>query len=142
MSPPDPASPLPALLVTHGTMAEALLEAARRIAGSVDGVDVLSNENLSRDGLIEAVRERVRSFGPAGGLVLADAAGGSCAQASLAAVSRGAPGPVRVVCGVNLPMLLDFLHNRGGLTVEALAERLVAKGRASVVVLVPPGTPT
>jgi len=130
-------SRLPALLVTHGHVGDALLEAAERIVGKLEDVGVLSNEGLSRESLTAAVRERVQAFGPAGGLLFVDVAGGSCAQAALLVAAREAPGPTPVLCGVNLPMLLDFSHHRDTLDPRALAERLREKGQAAVVVLEP-----
>ncbi|MEP7028818.1 MAG: PTS mannose transporter subunit IIAB [Candidatus Eisenbacteria bacterium] len=125
---------MPALLVTHGRLGDALLEAAQRIVGALEGVDVLSNDGLSRDALTQAVRERVRSFGPGGGLLFVDVAGGSCAQAALGVAAREAEGPMLVITGVNLPMLLDFAHHRGDLDPRALASRLAEKAQAAVVV--------
>ena len=125
---------MPALLVTHGRLGDALLEAAQRIVGPLEGVDVLSNDGLSRDALTQAVRERVRSFGPCGGLLFVDVAGGSCAQAALGVAAREAEGPTLVITGVNLPMLLDFAHHRGDLEPRALASRLADKAQAAVVV--------
>ena len=130
-------SRLPALLVTHGAVGDALLAAAEKIVGPIDGVTVLSNEGLSKDSLTAAVRERVRAFGPEGGLLFVDVAGGSCAQAALLVAAREAPGPTPVLSGVNLPMLLDFAHHRTTLDARALADRLRAKGQAAVVVLEP-----
>jgi mannose/fructose-specific phosphotransferase system component IIA len=130
-------SRLPALLVTHGHVGDALLEAAERIVGKLPDVGVLSNDGLSRESLTAAVRERVQAFGPAGGLLFVDVAGGSCAQAALLVAAREAPGPTPVLCGVNLPMLLDFSHHRETLDPRALADRLRAKGQAAVVVLEP-----
>lgn len=137
MSDPQALPPVPALLVTHGRLGEALLGAARAIAGPVADVDAMSNEGLSRDALVAAVGERLAGFGPRGGFVFADVVGGSCAQAALAAAARGA-GPVRVLCGVNLPMLLDYLHNRTRLEPAALADHVLARGRASVQLLESP----
>lgn len=134
--------PVPALLVTHGRLGEALLEAARTIAGPLPGVDAMSNEGLSRDALVAAVGERLAGFGPRGGLVFADVVGGSCAQAALTAAGRGAPGPVRVLCGANLPMLLDYLHNRTRLEPAALADHVLARGRAAVQLLETPAAET
>jgi len=128
-------SRLPALLVTHGRVGDALLDAAEAIVGKLDDVSVLSNEGLSRDALAQAVRDRVRSFGPNGGLLFVDVAGGSCAQAALLVAAREAEGPLPVLSGVNLPMLLDFAHHRGELDARALAARLKDKGQAAVVVL-------
>ena len=130
-------SPLTGLLVTHGRLGDALLEAAERIVGRLEGVTVLSNDGLSRERLTEAVRERVRAFGPEGGVLFVDVAGGSCAQAALGAAAREAHGPTPVITGVNLPMLLDFARHRADLDVRLLAQRLADKGHASVVVLEP-----
>ncbi len=128
-------APVPALVVTHGHLGEALLGAARAIAGDIPGLEALSNEGLSRDGLVAAVGERVASFGPRGGIVFADVVGGSCAQAALLAAAHAAPGPVRVLCGVNLAMVLDYLHNRARLEPAALADHVLARGRAAVQLL-------
>jgi PTS system mannose-specific IIA component len=133
---------VPALLVTHGHLGEALLEAARAIAGPLPDVEAMSNEGLSRDALVRAVGDRVAGFGPRGGLVFADVVGGSCAQAALTAAARGAPGPVRVLCGVNLPMVLDYLHNRTRLEPAPLADHVLARGRISVQLLETPAAET
>ena len=74
-------SRLPALLVTHGHVGDALLEAAERIVGKLEDVSVLSNDGLSRESLTAAVSERVRQFGPGGGLLFVDVAGDSRALA-------------------------------------------------------------
>lgn len=134
-------SRLPALLVTHGQVGDALLAAAEAIVGKLPDVSVLSNEGLSRDTLCQAVRERMRAFGPEGGIVFVDVAGGSCAQAALLVVAREAPGPVPVLSGVNLSMLLDFALHRVDFDARALAIRLREKGQAAVDVLEPRNPP-
>jgi len=139
MSPAETAAePVPALLVTHGRLGEALVGAAAAITGPLVDVEAMSNEGLSRDALIAAVGTRLSAFGPRGGLVFADVVGGSCAQAALTAAARGAPGPVRVLCGVNLAMLLDYVHNRALLEPAALADHVLLRGRASVQLLETP----
>src|SRR5437867_6338305 len=103
---------VPALIVTHGPLGEALVRAAASIVGPVEGVDTLSNEGLSREAMDERVRARLAAWGAGGGLVFVDLLGGSCAQAAMLGAQASAPGPVPVVCGINLPMLLDYLQNR------------------------------
>jgi mannose PTS system EIIA component len=120
---------VPALLVMHGGLAEALLRAAAKVYGPVDGVAVLSNEGLSRVALEERIVEAAESWAH-GGLVLTDFWGGSCHTSGLAA-ARACRG-VAILTGVNLPLLLDYLHNRDQFGTAALAERLVQKGRDSI----------
>ena len=127
---------LRALLVTHGDLARALLETAQGIVGSVEGVETLTNHGLSRDRLAQAVEERVAAWAGEGGVVLTDIMGGSCTQAALLGVAEGRQ--VAVISGVNLPMLVDFLVNRGAYDVSRMSERLVEKGRNGVRALAPP----
>jgi mannose/fructose-specific phosphotransferase system component IIA len=119
-----------ALLVMHSDLADALMRAAEKVYGAVDGVDVLSNEGLSREDLEQAISRRVADWGEGGGLVLTDFWGGSCHICGVAA-ARG-HGDVVVVTGINLPLLLDYLHNRDEYGPMALAERLIRKGRDSI----------
>ena len=120
---------VPALLVMHGDLAQALLRAAEKVVGPIEGVDVVSNEGLSRDDLERAIARHVDGWS-AGGLVLTDFWGGSCHICG-ASVARDR-GEVILVTGLNLPTLLDYLHNRDKYGAEDLAERLREKGQASI----------
>jgi mannose/fructose-specific phosphotransferase system component IIA len=120
---------VPALLVMHADLAAALLRAAERVYGAVDDVDTVSGEGLSRDGLVDAVCQRVSRW-EHGGIVLTDFWGGSCHTSGATAVKGR--GGVYIITGCNLPMLLDFLHNRDQHDPEALAERLQKKGQDSI----------
>ncbi len=134
MSPADPESTasaprVPALIVTHADLGTALVRAAESVVGKVEDVALLSNENLSRADLEEAIEESVRAW-QHGGLLLTDFWGGSCHTCGASAARRH--GEVIILTGVNLPLLLDYLYNREKLTVGALAERLQQKGRDSI----------
>jgi PTS system mannose-specific IIA component len=122
-------SAVPALLVMHAGLAAALLRAAESVYGPIDGVETLSNDDHSRESLEEAIVERVAGWRE-GGLVFTDFWGGSCHTCGIRA-ARGR-GEVIVLTGVNLPVLLDYLHNRDRLGTAELAERLLDKGRESV----------
>ncbi len=124
-------SRIPALLVTHADLGAALLRAAQQIYGPVTDVDFLSNSELSRTDLENAIRERVSGWAH-GGLVLTDFPGGSCQQCGLLAARDNAE--IVVVTGVNLPGLLDYLHNREHYPAAELAERLMTRARNSVCV--------
>ena len=90
---------------------------------------MISNEGLSRADLEQRIAAAVETW-RAGGLVLTDFWGGSCHVCGAAAArhSRG----LAILTGVNLPLLLDYLHNRDQGDVAALAERLQRKGRESI----------
>jgi PTS system mannose-specific IIA component len=124
-----PVRRVPALIVTHADLAQALVRAAERVVGSIENVTLLSNEGLSRDDLEDAIETCVRDW-KEGGLLLTDFWGGSCHTCSSAAARRH--GEVVIVTGINLPLLLDYLHNRDRLSVPELAERLQQKGRDSI----------
>ena len=120
---------VPALLVTHADLGAALLRAASVIYGPVEDVAVLSNEGLSREQLEDRIVSQVKGW-THGGLILTDFWGGSCHICGVAATRDR--GHIVVVTGLNLPLLLDYLHNREAQEAEALAERLTQKGRDSI----------
>ena len=120
---------VPALLVMHADLAAALMRAAEQLYGPVDDVSVLTNEGLSRDDLERAIEDRVAAW-EHGGLVFTDVWGGSCHQCG-ASAARGR-GEVVVVTGLNLPTLIDYLHNRDQYAANDLAERLLKKGQDSI----------
>jgi PTS system mannose-specific IIA component len=122
-------SRVPALLVTHADLGAALLRAAVQVYGPVEDVEVLSNSELSRADLENAIRDRVSGWKD-GGLVLTDFPGGSCQQCGLLAAQDHEG--ILVITGVNLPALLDYLHNREQYPVAELAERLTTRARNSV----------
>jgi mannose/fructose-specific phosphotransferase system component IIA len=120
---------VPALLVMHSDLGPALLRAASAVYGPVEGVEVMSNEGLSRDVLEKRIEERVAGW-KNGGLILTDFWGGSCHLCGISA-TRG-HGDIAVITGLNLPTLLDYLHNRDQYRPLELAERLLQKGRDSI----------
>lgn len=122
-------SRVPALIVMHADLAAALLRAGEKLYGPMEDVPVLSNEGLSREALEAEIARRVGGW-DAGGLLLTDFWGGSCSQCGLS-VARG-NGEIIMVTGLNLPMLLDYVHNRDQYGVRELAERLLKKGQESI----------
>jgi mannose/fructose-specific phosphotransferase system component IIA len=122
-------SRVPALLVMHADLSSALLRAAEKVYGEIEGVATLSNEGLSGDALEHEIAQRVADWRE-GGLVLTDFWGGSCYVCGVRA-ARG-HGEVVILTGVNLPTLIDYLHNRDHYGVTELAERLRQKGQDSI----------
>lgn len=115
------------VVLAHGPMARAMVDAVRRIAGDkADALVPLSNDHKGP----EALRDELdRTMGDRSVVVFTDLQSGSCGMAALATCRDG--GRRLVVCGVNLPMLLDFVFHRD-LPVDELADRLVESGKASI----------
>ena len=109
-----------------------------QVIGDVSGIEALSNEGLSGDALVARVSEAIASVGAEGCIVFVDSRGSSCANSCLHAV--GSRREVRIVSGVNLPMLMDFALRRNDYDLDGMVQRLVERGRNSVQVLKGPST--
>lgn len=119
--------PVVGLVVSHASLAEGLVQSVRQIAG-VDGdaLRALSNEGCGPEALQEAVAQ---ALGTGPRIVFTDMPSGSCA---FAARRLTADRPdTALICGVNLPMLLDFVFHRD-LPLPELVDRLVNKGKAAI----------
>jgi hypothetical protein len=99
-------SRVPALLVMHADLAEALLR-ARRAVRSGRGVEVMSNRgSVAR----ASRRDRVARRGWPRAAWCSPTSGAARVTSCGASAARGTR--VIVVSGLNLPILLDYLHNR------------------------------
>ena len=98
---------LKGVVVAHGGIATALVAAAEEISGIGGALTAISNSGLDRATLEQRVLAAVGD-GPA--VIFVDLPSGSC----LFAAMRQLPSrpTVRVVTGVNLVMLLEFLFHR------------------------------
>lgn len=124
------------VVVGHGDMAQGLVDAVLRIAGgAADGLVAVSNDGKGPEHLC-AELERILEGGRA--VVFVDLPSGSCGVAA-AQTCRDRGGARVVICGVNLPMLLDFVFHRD-LPLEELGARLVEKGREAIRAAPPPGS--
>jgi mannose PTS system EIIA component len=119
--------PVRGLIVTHGSLAGGLATAVRQISGAgEDALSVVSNDGLGPDGIIAAIEGHCEE-GPL--IVFTDLPSGSCTFAARK-IARTRP-ETGIVCGVNLPVLIDFVFHRE-LPLPELVERLVEKGRGGI----------
>jgi mannose/fructose-specific phosphotransferase system component IIA len=114
------------VVVCHGRLAGALVEAAEQISGVTGALTAVSNTGCDRGALEERVAEAVGD-GPA--VVFVDLSSGSCLFAVLNRLKS--ENSVKVVTGVNLAMLVDFVFHRTLSPAEAAA-RAVTTGQASI----------
>jgi mannose/fructose-specific phosphotransferase system component IIA len=118
--------PLRGVVVCHGKLAAALIEAAESISGVTGALLPVSNSGCDREALESRVVDAVNGQ-PA--VVFVDMASGSCLFAVLKRL-RSTP-DVKAVTGVNLAMLVDFVFHRD-LSPEDAATRAVAAGERAI----------
>ena len=113
------------VVVCHGRLAGALVDAAEQISGVTGALVAVSNTGCDRGTLEERVEAAVGD-GPA--VVFVDLASGSCLFAVLNRLRANAR--AKVVTGVNLAMLVDFVFHRSLPLDEAAAKAAIAGGKA------------
>ncbi len=114
------------VIFAHGSMAQGMADAVGRISGQEEALAAISNDGKGPEAM---KAELLEAIGDGAAIVFTDLASGSCAMTAL--VSCKDRGRVAVICGVNLPVLLDFTFHRT-LPLDVLVPRLVEKGRESV----------
>jgi mannose/fructose-specific phosphotransferase system component IIA len=121
-------SELQGVVVCHGALAGALVEAAEQISGVRGVLKPVSNTGCDRGALEERI---LAAVGDRDTVVFVDMAAGSCLIAVLARL-RERPN-VKVVTGVNLAMLVDFVFHLGQAP-DAAASRAATAGERAIKV--------
>ena len=121
-----------ALIVTHGNLANELLNAARQIEADVAGIEAVPLEwNDSVDAAHERIRlalERVAGNGDV--IIFTDMFGGTPSNISLSFLEKG---HIEIVTGVNLPMIVKFAMTKGeAKDVASLAHIISEKGSKAI----------
>ena len=119
-------SDLQGVVVCHGALAGALVDAVEQVSGVRGALVAVSNSGCDRGRLEERI---VAAVGDRPTVVFVDMASGSCLIATLAQL-RTRP-DVKVVTGVNLAMLVDFVFHRT-LSPDEAATRAMAAGEKSI----------
>jgi mannose/fructose-specific phosphotransferase system component IIA len=121
------------IVVTHGKLAEELVRTAKLIVGEQSDLHAISGSDFCDDDVVRRIRDIIADRGDRQVLLFVDFFGGSCCINSVRAV-EGEEG-VKVVSGVNLPMLLSFATKRDLLSYEQLVDHLIRRGRESITVI-------
>ena len=116
------------VLVTHGAVGEALLDALEHVVGAQEAARCIS---IAPDDDVEARRaeilDAIAKVKTGGGcVVMTDMFGGTPSNLALSAMGVEA---VEVIAGVNLPMLIKFASVRGSLPLAEVVAEVQEAGR-------------
>jgi mannose/fructose-specific phosphotransferase system component IIA len=118
------------IIVGHGDFAATMLKTAEQIVGRQDHVEVVSNAALSCNLLNEKLEKILGYTDLHETLVFVDLPGGSCTISCYNLLKSRQD--LSVICGINLPVLIEFFMLRDKYPVEQLAPILVKKGKESI----------
>lgn len=121
------------LIVSHGRLAEGLLDAMQMIVGEQDAVDFLSlSPNDSVDGLPDRITSVASKLNQGDGvLILTDLFGASPFNASGMA-TQTSEFPIDVITGFNLGMLIETVLSREGKSLSELSSLAYDSGIGSI----------
>lgn len=121
------------VVVTHGSLGEALVETAETIMGrKIPQVALVSvHWQAPVSDIQRAIRDAIRKvMGPDGVIIVTDMFGGTPSNISLSFLGEG---PIAVLTGVNLPMLMVYWNYWETMDYRALAQHMKNRAIASIV---------
>ena len=116
------------IVLTHGQMASAIVEAAGTIIGKAEKIFTISTNEYSLRSLVTKL-EKLISAGnfEQGIIIMASLKGGTCWNSAVA-IARKFPTKVEVVSGVNLSMFISFVSKRDQFALKKLAKIIYEDG--------------
>lgn len=117
------------IIIGHGGLAQALLDAAEKIIGPQDEVETLSNAGLSGGALCDRI-VRLCKKSRKDQIVFVDLPGGSCTISCMRVLRKRKN--VHILCGMNLPMLLEFFLLRRKFPARELVGILIKKATRNI----------
>ncbi|HEY5908681.1 MAG TPA: PTS fructose transporter subunit IIA [Vicinamibacteria bacterium] len=122
------------VVVTHGRLAEELVNAARAIVGEIPRIAAVSigwsdDVGAAHEAVAQAVSQVRGGDGDEGALLLTDMFGGTPTNLSLPFLSPS----VEIVTGVNLPMLIKLTQAREG-SLREIARLVRDEGQQAIYV--------
>jgi mannose PTS system EIIA component len=122
------------VVVTHGRLAEELVNAARAIVGDIPLIAAVSigwsdDASVAREAIVRALEASGGAEAEGDVLVLTDMFGGTPTNLSLPFLSPS----VEIVTGVNLPMLIKLTQTREG-SLREIARMVRDEGQEAIYV--------
>lgn len=125
------------VLVTHGRLADEFRAALEHVVGPQERIEAIS---IGADDDMEQRRQDIvaavgRVAGGAGVVILTDMFGGTPSNLAISVMdTKQDSGPVEVIAGLNLPMLIKLAQARGDSDMPSLVEAAQDAGRKYISV--------
>ena len=117
-------------IITHGDLGSALLDAAEKIIGKQDNVHIYSNKEESLTFLSEKIHKNLANIRTNNIIFFIDLMGGSCWN--LANMIRKKYVNIKIITGVNLPMLISCFNNFEQMSFPDLIQKLIKDGNRGI----------
>ncbi len=118
------------IVVTHGRLAAELIVTTVGILGEVEDLYAVCSEDYGDSLIVEKIKGIMEKYKEEDVVLFVDYSGGSCFL-NCARATVGIKG-VRVISGVNLPILLDFVTKRNVMNYKEMTNHLIKRGRDSI----------
>jgi PTS system mannose-specific IIA component len=122
------------VVVTHGNLANELVNAAETIVGDIRHIQAVSigwhdDVNLARESIADAIK---RVSAGVGVLLLTDMFGGTPTNIACTFLEDTKTPAIEVVTGVNLPMIITLADQQPDESLETVAKRVREQGQKSI----------
>lgn len=121
------------IIIGHGDFAKAMVSTAEHIVGEQTDLAVVSNQGSSCDSLVGHIANIIIQGDLASTIIFLDLPGGSCTIGCYTLL-KDYP-DLNIICGINLPMLIEFFMLREKHTARELIPILLKKGKDNMVQL-------
>ncbi|KPK64648.1 hypothetical protein AMJ83_00095 [candidate division WOR_3 bacterium SM23_42] len=118
------------IIIGHGDFAETMLKTAEQIIGKQRLVEVVTNVGLSCTSLSDKLSQIIRKHKNNEAIIFVDLPGGSCTISCFSLLKNDRN--LNIVCGINLPMLIEFFMLREKHTAQELVPILIKKGKENI----------
>ncbi|OGC41460.1 hypothetical protein A2Y85_05915 [candidate division WOR-3 bacterium RBG_13_43_14] len=118
------------IIIGHGDFAQAMMNTAKQIVGEQDQVDIISNTGQSCSGLVQIIERSLNAEPKSEIIIFLDLPGGSC-TISCYNLLRKQP-DLNIICGLNLPMLIEFFMLRDKYAAYDLVSILIKKAHDNI----------
>ncbi len=119
------------IVLSHGQVAQALIDACKQILGECKNVYALNCEGLTPKGIYDNITHLIESENLKDGLfILVGLRGGSCWNAAARILRERQK--VQLISGMNLSIIISFVTKSNQYSFEELGEILVQDGKRGI----------